>query len=176
LLGGVFFSGLLLLSSSNSVQAADSNIAALATVTASSQNTSTGQLAIKAVDGVADGWPGDYSREWATAGQKTGAWLKLTWSNAYTIDRMVLYDRPNTDDQITSATISFSDGSSVAVGALNNTGTGTTVTFTPRTVTSLTLTVTGVSSTSKNIGMAEIEVFGASGGEAISRRWPITPV
>ena len=53
------------------VQAAatDTNIAALATATASSQNTSTGQLASKAIDGVIDGYPGDYTNEWATVGQ-----------------------------------------------------------------------------------------------------------
>ena len=36
------------------------NIAPLAAVTASSQNTQTGQTAAKAVDGVITGWPGDY--------------------------------------------------------------------------------------------------------------------
>jgi len=121
-------------------------------------------LAIKAVDGVADGYPGDYTREWATVGEGVGAWLKLAWGGAYTIDHVVLYDRPNSTEQITSATLSFSDGSSVAVGALNNDGTAVTVNFSARTVTSLTLTVTGVSSTSQNIGLAEIEVYGSSAG------------
>jgi lysophospholipase L1-like esterase len=148
------------------VQAAQtsSNIAALAAVTASSENTSTGQLAIKAVDGVVDGYPGDYTREWATVGEGVGAWLKLAWGSAYTLDHVVLYDRPNSTEQITSATLSFSDGSSVAVGALNNNGTGVTVNFSARTVTSLTMTVTGVSSTSQNIGLAEIEVYGSPAG------------
>jgi hypothetical protein len=143
-----------------------SNIAPLATVTASSQNASTGQLAVKAVDGVIDGYPGDYTREWATVSQKVGAWLKLTWTSAYVIDHVVLYDRPNTNDRITSATLSFSDGTSVTVGALNNAGSATTVTFTPRTVTSLTLTVTGVANTTSNIGLAEIQVYGAVPGSA----------
>jgi VCBS repeat-containing protein len=150
------------------VQAAQTstNIAGLATVTASSQNAGTGQLAVKAVDGVADGWPGDYTREWATNGQRTGAWLRLAWSSAYVIDQVVLYDRPNTDDRITGATLSFSDGSSVTVGSLNNTGSAVTVSFTPRTVTSLTLTVTGVSSTTLNVGLAEIQVYGSPAGSS----------
>jgi uncharacterized repeat protein (TIGR02543 family) len=42
------------------------NIAPLATVTASTQNTSTKQTAVKAVDGVIDGYPGDYTKEWAS--------------------------------------------------------------------------------------------------------------
>ena len=158
----VFFSGLLLLlSNSNSVLAAGSNIAGLALATASSQNTTTGQTAIKAIDGVVDGYPGDYTKEWATLKQKSGAWLQLTWGSAYTIDHVVLHDRPNTNDQITSATLSFSDGSSVTVGTLANDGTGLTVSFPARTVTGLTLTVTGVSGTATNVGLAEIEVHNA---------------
>jgi LmbE family N-acetylglucosaminyl deacetylase len=143
---------------------ASSNIAPLATVTASSQNTGTGQLAVKAVDGVIDGYPGDYTREWATNGQGSGAWLRLAWTSAYVIDRVVLYDRPNTSDQITAATLSFSDGSSVTVGSLNNAGGATTVSFSARTVTSLTLTVTGVSGSTQNVGLAEIQVYGSPAG------------
>ena len=42
------------------------NLALNALVTASSQNVPTGQDAAKAIDGVVDGYPGDYTREWAT--------------------------------------------------------------------------------------------------------------
>ena len=53
-----------------SVSAASAtNVAPLATVTASSQNTSTGQLATKAVDGSTLGYPTDYTHEWATVGR-----------------------------------------------------------------------------------------------------------
>ena len=137
-----------------------SNIAPLATVTASSENVNGDQGAIKAVDGVAEGYPENRTAEWRTSGQTVGAWLNLVWSSAHTIDRVVLYDRPNLNDQITSATLSFSDGSSVSVGTLANNGTGVTVSFPARTVTSLLLTVTGVSGTTLNVGLAEIEVFG----------------
>ena len=91
-------------------------------MTASSQNTSTGQLAVKAVDGSADGYPGDYTHEWATTGQGAGAWLKLSWAGAYAISRIVLNDRPNTNDRITAATLQFSDGTSIATGSLPNDG------------------------------------------------------
>jgi lysophospholipase L1-like esterase len=166
-LGAAFFLALALQPASRVARAADStNIAALATVTASSEATSTNQQAIKAVDGVPDGWPGDYTREWATLGERTGAWLKLSWSSAYSVDHVVLYDRPNTNDRITGATLTFSDGATVAVGALINNGSAVTVNFTPHTTTSLTLTVTSVSGATLNIGLAEIEVYGAaaSGG------------
>ena len=100
----------------------DVNVAALATVTASSQNSDTKQLAAKAVDGVADGYPGDYTREWATLGEKAGAWLKLDWPSPFVVSRIVLNDRPNANDQITAATLKFSDGSSLTTGALPNDG------------------------------------------------------
>ncbi len=137
------------------------NIAPLATATASSQNTSTDQLASKAIDDVITGYPDDYTKEWATLKEKAGAWLQLTWSGTYRVDRIVLYDRPNTDDQILSASVSFSDGTSVQVGPLDNAGSGYEVTFDPKVITSLTLTINAVSSSTKNIGLAEIQVFGS---------------
>ncbi len=111
------------------------NIANLATVTASSENTSTQQTAVKAVDGVATGYPGDYTKEWATNGQKAGAWLKLTWSGVYVVDKVVLFDRPNLNDQILSATLTFNDGSSVSVGPLDNAGAGVEVSFAAKSIT-----------------------------------------
>lgn len=135
------------------------NIAPLATVTASSQNPADGQTALKAVDGVVDGYPGDYTREWATAHQGVGAWIQLNWPVAYSVSRIVLYDRPNSSDRVMSATITFSDGSSIVVGPLNNNGAATTYSFTARTITSLRMSVTAVSSDTINIGLSEIQVF-----------------
>jgi LmbE family N-acetylglucosaminyl deacetylase len=140
------------------------NIAPQAPVTASSQNMSTDQTAAKAIDGVIDGYPGDYTKEWATVNGGAGSWLKLTWSSPQTINKVVLYDRPNTDDQVTGGTLTFSDGSTVTVPALNNDGSATTITFPPTTTTSLLFTVTSVSSTTQNVGLAEIEVFPPQGG------------
>jgi hypothetical protein len=73
--------------------------------------------------------------------QKVGAWLKLTWGDAYTVNQVVLHDRPNSNDQITSATLSFSDGSSVTVGTLANNG-------------------ARVNGETINVGHSEIEVYG----------------
>ena len=142
------------------VAAAASNLAGSATVTASSQNVATTQTAAKAVDGVATGYPTDSTKEWATIGGKAGSWLQLTWSAPVAIDRVVLYDRPNADDQVTSATLSFSDGTSVPAGTLTNSGAATTVTFGLKTVTSVRFTVNGTSATTHNIGLAEIQVWG----------------
>ncbi len=145
---------------------AASNVARTAspTVTASSQNTSTTQTAAKAVDGSALGHPVDYTKEWATVGGKAGSWLNLAWAAPVTIDRIVLFDRPNTSDRVNGGTLTFSDGSSVAVGALNNDGSATTVTFAVRTVTTVRFTVTSVSSATVNVGLAEFEVWGDSAG------------
>ena len=114
----------------------------------------------KAVDGVVDGWPGDYTREWATNGERVGAWIKLSWSVPYVVDRVVLYDRPNSSDRVTGGTLTFSDGTTVSVTSLSNNGAAKTVAFTSRSVTSVTFTVTSVSTATQNIGLAEIEVYG----------------
>jgi len=85
------------------VQANYINIAPFATVTASSETQWSNQLAAKAVDMVIDGWPGDFSREWATTGEGSGAWIRLTWPIAYSVDQVILYDRPNLNDYIAKA-------------------------------------------------------------------------
>lgn len=136
------------------------NIAGLADVRASSESPSTYQLAAKAIDGIADGWPGDYTKEWATAGEGTGAWLDLSWDDPMIIDGVTLFDRPNPDDQIKSATLTFGDGTDISVGALHNDGTATTVGFSPITADSLRLTIDGVSGSTGNVGLSEIVVSG----------------
>jgi len=129
-----------------------------ATVTVSSENTSTDQLGIKAVDGVIAGYPDDPTKEWATVGELAGAWITLTWGGQNrTVSSVVLYDRPNLTDHVLSGTLLFSDGSSIAVGALPNDGTGLSVIFSSRTVTWVTFRVDSAVGT--DIGLAEIEVY-----------------
>ena len=135
------------------------DLARSATATASSQNTSSGQTAGKAIDGVIDGYPGDYTEEWATVAGGAGSWLKLTWTSPQTITTLVLYDRPNLNDQITGGNIQFSDGTTIAVGTLPNDGSAYTLTFAAKTVTSLQLNITSVSTATKNIGLAEIQAY-----------------
>src|SRR5262249_28375601 len=136
------------------------------TAKATASSAASGQGAAKAIDGVISGYPADSSKEWATNAGKAGSWLKLTWTTAQTIDTIVLYDRPNARDQITGGNIAFSDGSSVAVGSLPNDGSAYTLTFAAKTVTTLQLNITSVSSTTENVGLAEIQVYriGSSGG------------
>ena len=140
------------------------NVASLATVTASSQDSSTGQLATKAVDGVVSGYPGDYTKEWATVGGKAGSWLKLVWTTPQTVSKIVLYDRPNLSDQITAATLLFSDGTTLATGTLPNDGSPLALTFAAKTITSVQLKITTVKATTSNIGLSEIEVWATPSG------------
>lgn len=137
------------------------NIASLATVTASSQSTETNQQAVKAVDGVADGWSNNYTHEWAAAGEGAGAWIQLNWNSTYEVYRVVLHDRPNLNDRITSATLTFSSGAGITVAALDNAGLGIQFDVGPFRTDSLRVTILTVSGSTSNIGLSELEVYGA---------------
>jgi LmbE family N-acetylglucosaminyl deacetylase len=142
--------------------AAQENIALLAQATASSDSPQYSQTASKVVDGYAEGYSnGDYTHEWATAGERAGAWVRLTWNVPYLVNTVALFDRPNSDDQILAGTLTFGDGTTMQVGPLNNDGTITQYSVSPpRSTTSLTLTVDSVSGATQNVGLAEIQVFG----------------
>ncbi|WFR66466.1 discoidin domain-containing protein [Curtobacterium flaccumfaciens] len=129
------------------------------TPTAAWDDPSTGQTVAKAVDGVASGYPDDPTAEWVAPWGTTGVWLQLDWATPARLGRVVLHDRPNTDDQVTSGTLTFSDGSQVAVGELPNGGDPLTVDFTPRTVTWVRFTVTGVSDSTVNVGLSEVRAW-----------------
>jgi hypothetical protein len=135
------------------------NIALNATATASSQTPAYQQTAAKAIDGVADGYPGDYTNEWATNGEKAGAWIQLDWTQNYTVNTIRLYDRPNTYDQITSATLTFSDGTSMSVGALNNDGSAVDISIGGKSIRWVRLIVNSVGSNTANVGLSEFEVY-----------------
>ena len=71
----------------------------------------------------------------------------------------MLFDRPNLSDRITGATLTFSDGSTVTVPALDDGGAATKVAFPARATTSIRLTVISVSGSTTNVGLAEFQVF-----------------
>ncbi len=142
-----------------------SNIALLANVSVSSENASSKQQGVKAIDGIADGYPRFTQHEWATIGEMAGAWIKLSWPEIYSVNRIVLYDRPNQNDQIKSATIKFSDGTSINVDAFPNNGTEKIISFPTKQVTWIKLVVEDA--TGENIGLTEFEVYGNLATEAI---------
>jgi hypothetical protein len=136
--------------------AAGTNLALAATATASTQ--AGGQEASKIRDGFTDGYPTNFAHEWASVGQGAGAWAQLTWGSAQSVSSVTLFDRPNADDNVLSGTLTFSDGSSVSVGALTNSGAAVPVSFTARSVTWVRFTVNSVSGNTYNVGLAEFEV------------------
>jgi hypothetical protein len=136
--------------------AAGTNLALSATATASTQ--ASGQDASKIRDGFTDGYPTNFAHEWASIGQGAGAWAQLTWGSAQSVSSVTLFDRPNGDDNALSGTLTFSDGSSVPVGALTNSGAAVTVSFAARSVTWVRFTVNSVSANTYNVGLAEFEV------------------
>lgn len=107
-----------------------------------------------------------FALQWASSGQGVGATLTLTWSSAINILQVILFDRPNLSDQITGGTLTFApSGSVVTFGELANNGGATKVTLASAvSATSVTMKVTSVSSTTGNVGLAEIQVYGPSSG------------
>lgn len=142
------------------------NIARRAQVTASSENTATGQTASRAVDGIVDGFPGNHTNEWASDGGGVGTTLTLSWDEPQTVSSVRLHDRPNADDHITGGTLTFSDGSIVDVPALADDGGPTVVDFPARDTTSIEFTVTSVTDSTQNVGLAEFAVMGFPAGAA----------
>jgi LmbE family N-acetylglucosaminyl deacetylase len=150
----------------------ETNVAVLATATASTQTTTGWQGAMNAIDGIIGGVPDplenalNYSSfsatgggEWVTTGELGGAWIKLTWPSSVTTSRVTLYGRPDGVDNVLSGTLTFSDGSSIPVGALPVGGLGYPITFASKTITWMQFTVNTAQGT--NIGLSEIEVHGA---------------
>lgn len=103
--------------------------------------------------------------EWVTVSGGAGSRLKLTWPSVHTSNNVVLFDRPNLNDQITSGTLTFSNGTVVDFGALPNNGAcGLTVNLSaPIATTSLLMTVTGISAATANIGLSESQAWGTKG-------------
>jgi hypothetical protein len=128
------------------------NIAPLATVTVSSEDTSRGQTGA----GVADGQPD--ASEWISAGEGAGAWITLTWDRPATVSEIDLYDRPDPFVNVLSGTLTFEDGSAIIVHALPATGAPERVIFAPKTIRSVTFRIERAQG--RNAGLGEIMVIG----------------
>jgi DUF1680 family protein/type II secretory pathway pseudopilin PulG len=136
----------------------EQNLARRAQATASS--VSKGYSAQAAVDGVAEGFPDNLAAEWASAREKEGAKIKLTWDKPVTVGCVWLFDRPNVADHVVAAQLKFSDGSTLEAGEPANDGkTPLKLNFPARSISSLEITITKVSDKTKSAGFAEIAVF-----------------
>ena len=125
------------------------NVAPEAAATASSGDPAN------AIKGCVDG-----RREWTAKGT-VGEWIRLDWAPAArTVHKVVLYDLASRRDQVVSGTLSFSDGSSISVGKLQNDGqAGTVVTFPPKTIQWVRFTVDAVRPGTATAGLAEMAVY-----------------
>ena len=74
------------------------------------------------------------------------------------IDRVVLYDRPTSIEQIFTGTLTFSDGSNLDVPKLPNNGAALEMSFLEKTVTSVRFQVTN--GVGPNVGLSGFRVFG----------------
>ena len=105
-------------------------------------------------------------QDWASKGEKN-AWYQLTWDEAVTIGSIKIADRPNSNDNITSVTLRFSDGSSQTVADIPNDGTEKEVILEqPVTTTYVKAEIVG-SGSCMNVGLSALETYGP---EAIAFR------
>ncbi len=135
------------------------NAARQAKVTVNS--TEPGYSPLGLTDGLIEGYPENAKAEWSS-NQLQDASCTLTWDTPRTVNRIRLYDRPNATDQVTAGTLTFSDGTTLSVGALPNSDhTPLEIKFPAKTITSVTFRVTGVKPGSEHAGLAEFEIFKA---------------
>jgi hypothetical protein len=138
------------------------NRAIQATATASS-SLNTGNTVDHVNDGAVVGTPvvpvnRGRKGEWISNNQVVGAWAQLTWTTSRAVTSIVLHDRTDPAENITGGLLTFSDGSSVAVGALPVTGVGLTVQFGQKNITWVRFTASSGQGTA--VGLSEIEVYG----------------
>jgi hypothetical protein len=113
-----------------------------------------------AVDGIVDLTDQINSHAWVSLGERETAMLRLSWDSPQTVGRVWLFDPSNPKDQITSAVLTFSDGSAVKVGALpNDARSAREVAFPAKQVSWIVFAVDTVSKETRNAGLAEIAVF-----------------
>ena len=111
-----------------------------------------------APENVADGIIGEHGRgEWSSQGE-ANPWLRLEWDGNTSINRIVLYDRPNANDHLRQGTLLFNDGSHIDVTDIPNDGSPSRVVFPVKTVQWVKFQATG--NNPGNNGLSEFEVFG----------------
>lgn len=129
------------------------NIAPLATVTVSSTAGVSPQSGEGVADGVVD------VNDWVAQGETVGAWIKLTWEHPAAIHEIDLFDLPEADDNVVSGSLTFDDGSAIAVDALPPTGAVRRVVFPTKVVHSVMFRIERAQG--PQAGLAEIMVMGS---------------
>ena len=128
------------------------NIAPFATVTVSSIDESDERLGGGVADGVVD------TKGWVAREEMAGAWIKLSWDRPALVTEIALYDRPNRVDNVLSGTLTFDDGTSIAVPALPTAGSPWRITISPKVVHWLMFRIDRAEG--RSTGLEEIMVMG----------------
>jgi hypothetical protein len=136
---------------------AKTNLARIATAKASSQTDSFYHAAERAIDNRLAPQKGD-NYEWASKGER-GAWLQLDWAMPVTATEIVLYPRRDAANRITSGTLTFSEGSSIAVNQFPEDGSALKVRIGEKRITWARFTID--QSVGKAPGLAEMVVNGS---------------
>lgn len=136
------------------------NIAPLAAIRASSVYPGSSLEGL--VDGAVDpAGTAVLHREWASHAQKEGAFVTFEWRSPVKINRVILFDRPNTIDQVTSARLIFGDGQVLETGALpDGAAEGLDLQFEEVETSSLTVFISGVKEGTANSGFGEVAIMG----------------
>lgn len=86
-------------------------------------------------------------------------WIQLDWDNRVTINKVILYDRPELNTHIAGGVLKFSDGTSVLVNQIPDDGSPKVVEFSPRHTDFVRFEVTDADGI--HVGLSEIEVYPA---------------
>ena len=107
--------------------------------------------------GINDGIVAEFGRigDWQS-GNENDKWLELTWNEPQSIDRIILHDTASLDDHTKSGVLTFSDGSSIEVKDIKNSGYPKTVDFEQKTITSVRFTITDYEGSG---GLSEFQVY-----------------
>ena len=111
--------------------------------------------------------------EWASEGESY-PWIRFEYAEPVWIDRIIISDRANLADWAIMVNITFSDGSSIEAGALENDGYPYTVTFEPKQITWVQIDVT--ESEGPNIGLGRVSIHVAEAPPAAAEPEPVEPV
>jgi hypothetical protein len=128
---------------------AGDNVARDGTLTTSSQADLGPRGQLRATDGAPSEW----------VSTQTNPWIQVRWVNPHTVDRVVLFDRVSTASNVNGGTLTFSDGTSVAVSGVPSNGAAKVVAFAPKTVTWVRFQAAGGAGAGN--GLAELRVLSA---------------
>lgn len=149
----------MLMFMSFSALAGTDNIAPQAHASSSGIDNEAGQASF-ATDGIIGlegqgAWVSNSHR--TTWGEISYPWIKLEWDAPHWIDRIVLYDLPESSRHTAAGTLEFSDGSTIEVDCIPNNGQGKEIRFNERRAEWIKFIVKD--GDGDRLGLSEIEIY-----------------